>query len=125
MSRAHRAQQVPAPRPDRSLSRIGVGLHPKRRVVVAVRVIKLALVHERVVVSVTDPPAGGAGALDQLVDCFTAAKVERDRDLEGVPGPPISSSEPPTLAYISRLPSMTYCSGAIAKHDTLWSDISG
>ena len=72
---------------------------------VAVGVVELALVHEGVVVGVTDPPAGGAGALGELVDRLPAA-------------------EPPTAAYIARLPSMTYWSGAIAKHDTLSSDIS-
>jgi hypothetical protein len=81
--------------------------------VVAVEVVELALIHEGVVVGVTDPPAGGSGPLDDLVDRLAAGEVE------GVSGPPINSSTPPTLAYISRLPSMTYCSAAIAKQDTL------
>jgi len=37
--------------------------------VVAVRVVELALVHEGVVVDITDPAAGGTGALDDLIDC--------------------------------------------------------
>ncbi|MDQ0144605.1 hypothetical protein J2T23_000479 [Pseudarthrobacter niigatensis] len=48
---------------------------------VTVGVVELALVHEWVVVGVTNPPAGCAGALRELIDCLTAAEVERDRDL--------------------------------------------
>jgi hypothetical protein len=45
--------------------------------------------------------------------------------LDGVSGPPTSSSVPPTLAYTSRLVSMTYCSGAMAKHEDWSLDMAG
>ena len=53
---------------------------------IAVGVVELALVHEGVVVGVTDPPASGAGAVDELVDRLAAAQVERDSYLRGGTG---------------------------------------
>ncbi|MDV8066663.1 hypothetical protein R4P64_09095 [Rhodococcus sp. IEGM 1366] len=78
---------------------------------IAVGVVELALVHEGVVVCVTDAPTGGAGAVDELVDRLVAAEVERNRDLRGG----LRSADElldAADAYMSRLPSMTYRDGA-------------
>src|SRR4051794_24313325 len=75
------------PRPGWSRGRLSVRLHPERRVVVPVGIVELALVHEGVVVGVTDSSTGGASALDELVHGLAAVEVEGDRDLRRGFGP--------------------------------------